>query len=252
MMKKRLIALFAATAILLASSATACTKKGQDDSKDSNTEASTVNPFPGTVDGSDTAYHEPVSGQEATTKAPEVDNTSEPNAVFTDINKKLFVFTGVATVRTDTVISDTTGCGWPTEGTVLDATGESKNWYRINYGGKTCYIAKSVVIDYAVIQAFTEVNETVTISDNVNVRSAPSSESGTSIRGVLKKGATVTRVGVSANWSCILYPVVSETETDASGAPKTEYKRYYISNDCIASPETAPETTAQTSAEVAG
>jgi uncharacterized protein YgiM (DUF1202 family) len=246
-MKKSLIVLFAA--ILLASSATACSRGGTgSEESGTGTGTSTVNPFPSssTVSGSDTTY-EPVTSASQNTPASttQASSISEPNATFTAISKQLYVFTAVATVRTDTVISDTTGCGWPSEGTVLEATGESTNWYRINYGGKTCYIAKSVVFDYSVIQAFTEVNETVTISDNVNVRSVPSSANSTSIRGVLKKGATVTRVGVSANWSCILYEVVSETETDASGAAKTEVKRYYISNDCIATSETstqAPDT----------
>ncbi len=243
-MKKRVTALLLA-ALLLAFAAASC-GSNHDKNGESGTEYDSRNPSGETQTVAETnSFGEPVTQGESQTSAPPVDNQSEPNATFTDISKQLYVWTGVATVRTDTVISESTGCGWPKEGTVLNATGESSRWYRINYGGKVCYISKNVVCDYSLIQSFKEVNETVKISENVKVRSLPSSSSESSVRGILKKDATVTRVGVGDGWSCILYEVVSETETDASGKPVTETKRYYISSDCIAT------NTGETSASAA-
>lgn len=245
MNKKLLVLLFAG---LLLVSAAACSNNNTE-VEGSGTEGETiVDPFNhdttpvviGTdTNGEDITIYEPV------TQAPEVDNTSEPNAVFTDINKKIYIWTGVATVRTDTIISDDTGCAWPKEGTTFDATGESKNWYRINYGGKVCYISKNVVCDASLLDGFRTVDETIEIDSNVNVRSIPSTASEKSIRGVLKKGDKVKRVGVGDKWSMIEYEVVSETETDAStGKAKVEIKRYYISNDCIVDPTAATDTAA--------
>lgn len=176
---------------------------------------------------------------------------SETNPTFTDVSKKIVVFAGVATVRTSTMIAENNGVGWPSEGRELDATGESENWYRIDYTVdgeiQTCYIAKTVAADASALDAFTAVEEEeveITV-EAVNVRSYPSTASSNSIRGSLTKGTKVTRVAVSENWSRILYEVVSETETDADGNAKVEIKQYYVSNDCLKAPEaaTAEETT---------
>ena len=189
---------------------------------------------------------------EQTPEDPGMD-PSETNPTFTDVSKKVVVFSAVATVRTSTVVADNNAVGWPSEGRELDATGESENWYRIDYTvdgeTQTCYIAKTVAADAAVLDTFTTVEEEEVeiIVEAVNVRSYPSTASTNSIRGSLKKGAKVTRVAVSENWSRILYEVVSETETDAEGNAKVEIKQYYVSNDCIKAPETttaaAEETT---------
>lgn len=249
MNKKLLVLLFAG---LLLVSAAACSKKNPNEYEASGTDPETiVDPFNNdttpVVVGTDT-NGEDITIYEPVTQPPIDDNTSEPNAVFTDINKKIYVWTGVATVRTDTIIADNTGCAWPKEGTTFDATGESKNWYRINYGGKVCYIAKNVVCDASLLDGFRTVDETITIESNVNVRSIPSTASEKSIRGVLKKGAQVKRIGVGDKWSVIEYEMASETETDATtGKAKIEVKHYYISNDCIVDPSAATDadTTAQ-------
>ena len=165
------------------------------------------------------------------------------------------VFAGVATVRTDTTLAENNAVGWPSEGRILDVTGESDNWYRINYTvdgeTKACYIAKTVAADASVLDGFTNVaeEEVEIIVDAVNVRSYPSAASSNSIRGSLKKGTKVTRVAVSENWSRIIYEVVSETETDAEGNAKVEIKQYYISNDCLKAPEAATEAPAEETTE---
>ena len=194
---------------------------------------------------------------EAITQTP-ADTSFDPtetNPTFVDVTKKIVVFAGVATVRTDTTLAESNAVGWPSEGRILDVTGESDNWYRINYtvDGETkeCYIAKTVAADASVLDGFTSVTEEEVeiIVDAVNVRSYPSAASSNSIRGSLKKGTKVTRVAVSENWSRIIYEVVSETETDAEGNAKVEIKQYYISNDCLKAPEAATEAPAEETTE---
>ena len=239
-MNKKLIALLLAG--LLVASFTACNNQGgnEDTSADN---ADTKDNY--IVIGTDEQGNDIT---EAITNEPVADpgfDPSETDPVFTDVTMKVVVFSGVATVRTSTVVAENNAVGWPSEGRVLDATGESDNWYRIEYpvDGETqiCYIAKTVAADAATLDAFTAVEEEEVeiIVEAVNVRSYPSTASTNSIRGSLKKGDKVTRVAVSENWSRIIYEVVSETETDAEGNAKVEIKQYYVSNDCIKAPETA-------------
>ena len=167
--------------------------------------------------------------------------------------------TNAAKIRTSTELLDNNIVGWPSEGKVLNVTGESTNWYRITYPvngeDQTCYVAKTVVADAAVLDAFTAIEngeEVEVIVAAVNVRSYPSADSTASIRGTLAEGTKVTRVAVSENWSRILYEVVSETETDENGEAKVEYKQYYVSNDClkvVGATETVEETVAETTAD---
>ena len=246
-MKKKLIVILAASLLLL--SAVACSKKDPEDP----VESATKNPndyiviYGTDADGNTVTHHEPITQEPVT----EAFDPTEQNPTFTDVSKQVVVFANAATVRSSTVVAENNAVGWPTEGTILNVTGESTNWYRITYNEQTCYVAKGVVGgDPAVLDAFTAIEggeEVVVISDAVNVRSYPTSLSDYTKRGTLKKDAVVTRVAISENWSRILYEVKSETETDADGNPKVEIKQYYISNDYIApvNAETAAETTAQ-------
>ena len=236
-MKKNILIVLFAGLLLLSAAACAPINTPSTDTRETNT---AYDPFPGTQESVPTtpsetgtsAYVEPATD-------PVGDNVSEPNAKFADVSKKVIVITAVATVRSDTVIATNNGVGWPKEGTEFDITGESVNWYRLTYAGKTAYISKSVVCDASVLEGFTSVNDTVEISDNVNVRSVPSAASPNSIRGVLMKGTKVARIGVSDKWSIILYEVVSETETDITGQRVKEMKHYYVSNDCLVDPSAA-------------
>ncbi len=171
-------------------------------------------------------------------------DNDELNPTFTEISKKVVIITAVATVRDKTIVDENTAIGWPKEGTILDVTGESENWYRITYNEKEAYIAKTVAADASALEGFSKVEgdgEQVVISTGneggaVYVRSYPSSESEKSIRATLKEGTVVTRVAVGEKWSRILYEETSETETDAEGNPAKTVKEYYISNDCIKNP----------------
>ncbi len=231
-MNKKLIALLLAG--LLVASVTACTKPG---SGNETTDSGNTPEDSYIVIGTDENGNDVTEIQNP---EPETDpfDPSETNPTFVDVTKKVVVFAGVATVRTSTVLADNNAVGWPSEGKILDVTGESDNWYRVTYSvdgeNKDCYIAKTVAADVAATEGFTDVEEEVEITvEAVNVRSYPSTASELSIRGSLKKGTKVTRVAVSEKWSRILFEVVSETETDAEGNAKVEVKQYYVSNDCL-------------------
>ena len=179
---------------------------------------------------------------------PEFD-PSETNPTFVNVEKKVIIFTNSACIRTATVLADNNIVAWPSEGKVLDVTGESENWYRIDYTvngeEQTCYIAKTVAADAAVLDTFKaiEAEEVVVTADALNVRSYPSADSNLSIRGSLVKDAKVTRVATNDNWSRILYEV---EVTDAEGNKKTETREYYVSSkyvQVVGSDTTAEETT---------
>lgn len=243
-MKKKLLVILMASLLLV--SAAACNNESGDKENESDTNIQ----IPVGTGDNDTGVvtdenGEPVTDTDET--SPSVgDNISESDPTFTDCQKTLYVWTAVATVRTATVIEDGNAIAWPTEGTTLTATGESANWYRIDYEGKTCYIAKTVAGDYALIQGMTAVdNEEIEISADVNVRTFPSAEGGDkTIRGTLSKGTKVTRVAKGETWSCILYTVKSETETTADGQPVETVKQYFIINDCIKSADAETTTEA--------
>ena len=243
-MNKKLLALLLAG--LLVAAMTACQgTKPNDETTDSgnNPEDSYI------VIGTDENGYD---GTEIPNQEPVTDpfDPSETNPTFVDVTKKVVVFAGVATVRTSTVLAENNAVGWPSEGKLLDVTGESENWYRILYTvdgeEKECYIAKTVAADAAALDGYTDVEEEVIITvDAVNVRSYPSAASNLSVRGSLKKDTKVTRVAVSENWSRILYEVVSETETDAEGNAKVVIKQYYVSNDCLKVVEAETESTTE-------
>ena len=232
-MNKKLLILLSAALVLLAF--TACTEEPAEQPTDN----------PGIIDpddsyiviGTDENGNDVTVVDPGTSENPGID-PSEPNAVFTDVTKKVVVVARVATVRTDTVVAENNGIGWPSEGRVLDVTGESEHWYRIDYvvNGETttAYIAKTVAEDAAALEGFTAVNETIEITEPVvNVRAYPSTATSNSIRFTMKKGETATRIGVSEKWSRIRVEITSETETTADGNPVVEVKEYYVSNDCL-------------------
>ena len=243
-MNKKLLALLLAG--LLVASVTACTKPGTgDDTTDSGNTPEDSYIVIGTDENGNDVTDIP-------TQEPVTDpfDPSETNPTFVDVTKKVVVFTYTATVRSSTVIAENNGVGWPSEGKILDVTGESENWYRITYPvdgeDKECYIAKTVAADASALDGYTDVEEEVEITvEAVNVRSYPSTASNLSVRGSLKKGTKVTRVAVSEKWSRIFFEVVSETETDAEGNAKVEIKQYYVSNDCLKVVEAETEATTE-------
>ncbi len=234
-MNKKLIVLLAAALLLL--SVSACNGSGDGEETTATTTAATTGD-----------YINPTTDENGSVVENETNEPAlPPETDFTEKTTKVVVITAVATVRSSATLSGENRVGWPKEGTVLDVTGESTNWYRINYKlngeTQTCYIAKSVVADAAVLDTFTACDEEMIVSvAAVNVRSYPSSASDSSIRGSLAKGTKVKRVGVNDNWSKIVYEVTSETETTESGEAVVETKYYYVSNDCLTAPGTETNT----------
>ena len=155
---------------LLVASFTACQNTPANTDESSNTDSNGTGDY--IVIGTDNEGN-PVTEPNNPSTETEYD-PSEANPTFTDVTMKVVVFASVATVRTSTVLADNNAVGWPSEGRVLDVTGESENWYRIEYPveGETqvCYIAKTVAADAAVLENFTacEEEEIEIIVDAVN------------------------------------------------------------------------------------
>lgn len=156
---------------------------------------------------------------------------SESNPEIKDSTvKKIYVFAAQATIRNNTVIEEDSYESTAKKGDILDVTGESANWYQISYKNKTCYIAKTVAADNAVLEGFTAVTEkTVTVTTNAKLRSYPTtafneSKNDRTYVETVKAGATMTLVATSADgkWSRV--------KCNIKGIAAGEY---YISSDCI-------------------
>ncbi len=167
------------------------------------------------------------SESESETESETLPDENAPS--FTDKHMEVVVITWSANIRLAPDSTPSTISHTVTEGTALTVIAENESWYRLE---GDLYVAKSVVANAAVLKDFTPVNEQVIITTAaVYVRSYPSAESDSTVRGSLKEGDTVTRVGVSDAWSRIRYAVVGEDGTQ-------EIKEYYIHNDYL-SPVTA-------------
>ena len=251
-MNKKMLAILASALLVL--SAAACNQSEENVTTDATETKDPEGSY--IVIGTDESGN-PVT-QEPDPAETETDPTdpSEENPTFTDVSMTVVIFTNAAQVRTSTQLLDNNTVGWPSEGRLLTVTGESEKWYRITYPvngeDQTCYVAKSVAADAAVLDTFTAIENgeevEVTVAA-VNVRSYPSSASEGSIRATLSEGTKVTRVAVSESWSRILFEVVSETETNEDGTAKVETKEYYVSNDCLKVVGTSETTAAVTDSE---
>ena len=139
-------------------------------------------------------------------------------------------------------------------GANVDITGESGNWYKINYSGKVGYVSKNYVKKGTTPQSQqkpeekpqteTKVTGTVTgITTTLNVRSGASTSA--SIIGTLKNGAKVEITGESGNWYKINYNgrvgYVSKDYVKKGGATTPEQK-----------PEDKPQTETKVTGTVTG
>ena len=139
-------------------------------------------------------------------------------------------------------------------GANVDITGESGNWYKINYSGKVGYVSKNYVKKGTTPQSQpkpeekpqteTKVTGTVTgITTTLNLRSGASTSA--SIIGTLKNGAKVDITGESGNWYKINYNgrvgYVSKDYVKKGGATTPEQK-----------PEDKPQTETKVTGTVTG
>ncbi len=243
-MNKRLFA--ALVAALLLVSATACTKEPDDNETlappESGSSESTSDNY---IDGTETDTNGNIVTETSAETSAETEKPIEVNPTFKEVNKTVVVFAENGTVRAEANLASAAK-GYQVAGDMLTATGESNDWYRLSYGeeNEVAYIAKTIAGDAADLEGFTEINDTVTITDNINVRSFPI-VTKYSYRGNLAKGDTVTRVAVGKEWSRILF---TETVKAEDGTETEVTKVYYIHNDYIKTDETTTESATETAA----
>ncbi len=271
-MKKTLALLLAG---LLLVSMTACggdenTNDPQETGNDTST-GETGLAFEGTgaVTGEAITWEEITDEQGNIVTLPAVDsieNLNEASPKFEEKEMTLVIWVDVgAIVRADTSI-DSKELGKLAYGTEVAAIAESEKWYQITYKDadgqpyEKAYLSKAVAGDKAVIDAFQELDEPVTVelTGNVNVRTFPAvpispAEDYNKI-GSLEEDEKVTCVAVGENWIRILYEVTLEDETTAGGKPKTEIIQCYITNSFIKDKDAIklPETEAVTQAVTEG
>lgn len=248
-MKKNLLTILLAGLLLL--SVAACKKDPDDteETKDIDTAETTGSYLVvGTDTDEDATDDEPGDDTEPGTDAFD---PSEEDPTFTDADKKIVIVSYAATIRSSTQVKEDNAVAWPSEGRELTVTGESEHWYRITYPvngtDTTCYVAKSVAADTALLATFTTIEggeEVEVIADSfVNYRSYPSADYDSAKRGTLAKGTKVTRLATNENWSLIELEVESETETNEDGSKKVELKKYYVNSKYLQVVKTEETTT---------
>ena len=234
-MKKNLLTILIAGLLLL--TVTACKKDPDKNNDDTNDTGDTTGSFMVVETG---------TGTETETKG----DPSEENPTFVPSNvTEIVIVSNAANIRSATDINDETNIvASPSEGTTYTITGESENWYSITYKDQTCYIAKTVAADAALLSTFTAIEggeDVEVINGPVFIRSYPSADYDYAKRNVLETGTKLTRVAVGETWSQIKFEVTSETETNADGSAVTEVKYYYINSKYLQAVEADTEATTQ-------
>ena len=229
---KKLATLIALILVLTSVLVLASCRMGGNDGKDTSTPPATdgtTTPPSDITTPADTTTPEP---QDTTTPEPQ-DTTTPPPAdtttpvapediVWTDANVTIYVSLNNAWIRKSPDMLETSKHATLKFGDALECSATSENWYKVTYGGETCYIAAScVTTDNLSGNDFESVNDKVYVSvDSAWLRQGPSTD--TEALSSTVKGAELTRVAKSSTWS----KVVIEGET------------YYISNSVIS--ETKP------------
>ncbi|MDY3827275.1 MAG: SH3 domain-containing protein [Clostridium sp.] len=151
---------------------------------------------------------------------------SKTKGTVTGVNTSLNVRSGASTSAS--II------GTLKNGAKVEITGESGNWYKINYNGKVGYVYKSYIKkgttgttgttggDGGTSTTTEKKGVVVGISTTLNVRSGASTSA--SIIGTLRNGAQVTIIGESGNWYKIKF-------NERVGYVSKDYVREGNSND---------------------
>ena len=235
-MMKKIFALLLAGLMLTTLTLTACNdSKDKGNDTDDTDDAGIIEEYETDEDGniittepeSTEGENNPGGNQGGNDSNTDISETN-PDVKETEV-KKIYVFAAQATIRSNTVVEDDSYESTAKKGDILDVTGASDNWYQISYKNKTCYIAKTVAGDNAVLEGFTAVTEkTVTVTTNAKLRSYPTtafneSKNDRTYVETVKAGATMTLVATSADgkWSRVEFKI-----DDVVG-------EYYISSDCI-------------------
>lgn len=186
----------------------------------------------GTVGETSTVTTKPSSG--ITDIAP-TESIYEANPAWTAYTTPVTIYVGAkANIRNSTASNSTT-LRTVEAGSTLTVDAYSTKWFRVKNTDNTySYISKQAAIDKAVLDAFVAApeNETVKLTDAteyLNMRLLPSVDS--KLMGTLKKGDTVARKSIGAEWSCIVYVDSNQVSHE-----------YYVSNKYIQSTSATPVT----------
>ena len=259
-MKKLLII---ALALMLALSLCACKKDEQDPENNTGDGIIDLNPgstgdATGTGTGDTNADNTPSGTDEQTT----VDLTVPTEETFTDLEQTVFIVADVASVRSETYVSDSTLVAYASKDAEFKSIAYSANWFKIEYvtevvtgtdgatetKTQTCYLHKSVACVKDLTAQDLEQPITVTIIANaLNVRSYYDFDAEDNLMCTLKKGDEVTAVAKGNGWYKI------QLSDDAEGNPVFGYISSNAKYVSVAEPETtvAEDTTAAEETTVA-
>ncbi len=208
-----------------------CRMDGNDGKDTSTPPADTTTPTPSVPDDSTTPEDtttEPwgpgtTIPDDTTTPTPEDTTPIAPeDIVWTDTNVTVYISLNNAWIRKSPDMLETSKHATLKFGDALECIATSENWYKVTYGGETCYVAAScVTTDNLSENDFEAVNDKVYVTvTSAWLRQGPSTN--TEALSYALKGAELTRVAKSSTWSKVV----------------VEEKTYYISNSVIS--ETKP------------
>lgn len=229
---KKLATLIALILVLTSVLVLASCRMGGNDGKDTSTPpVDTTTPAPVIPDDSTTPEDTTTEPWGPGTTVPE-DTTTPPaeettpiapeDIVWTDANVTVYISLNNAWIRKSPDMLETSKHATLKFGDALECIATSENWYKVTYGGETCYVAAScVTTDNLSENDFEAVNDKVYVTvTSAWLRQGPSTN--TEALSYALKDAELTRVAKSSTWSKV---VVDE-------------KTYYISNSVIS--ETKP------------
>jgi len=229
---KKLATLIALILVLTSVLVLASCRMGGNDGKDTSTPpADTTTPAPvipdDTTPPEDTTTEPWGPGttvpEDTTTPTPEETTPVAPeDIVWTDANVTVYISLNNAWIRKSPDMLETSKHATLKFGDALECIATSENWYKVTYGGETCYVAAScVTTDNLSENDFEAVNDKVYVTvTSAWLRQGPSTN--TEALSYALKGAELTRVAKSSTWSKVV----------------VEEKTYYISNSVIS--ETKP------------
>ena len=173
------------------------------DYTDYNTDKET--PVNKTITVTAKAKEETPSQQEEPKTTQEEPKNTEPSVTYKDVNETVYATTDVNVRSGPSTSSSSLGSLYKNKSTTRTGIG-SNGWSRVRYNGGIAYIKS----DYLTTtkpkeeEIFTDANETVYATTDVNVRKGPSTSDAT--LGRLEKGKSVIRTGVgNSGWSRVTY-----------------------------------------------
>lgn len=150
------------------------------------------------------------------TPAEVVEADPEVGIIFTEVNETVTAKQETNLRTEPSTVNDESIMGKLVHGDTAQRTGIGHNgWSRLIYNGQTCYAVTNYLTtdmndtgQQAPPQGpvYTPVNDTVTAKDETNLRSEPGTGREDTIVGVLRRGETLTRIGIGDNgWSQLEY-----------------------------------------------